>query len=323
MCGIWRVKPRDPVSIDHLNCVFSDPYLSSRLTHINITGGEPLQHPDISGIASILNSFCPLLQEVSLNTSGLNPREIERIPEFRQVLKGSVFLNVTLSIDGIGALHNRIRGVKTAWSSVVHSLTRIQDFASTRKDLKPLINFTISRDNCNRQAILDIIQFSRQAKIDLSLTYGAVNDLYLRNNDSKMLRFTLEPEDRAALSVTLVELLDDAGFSGTQKHFFHMLIQMLRGQKRNTACVYQNYGVFLDLDGSVYPCGTAKHLSYGKLPEQSFEEIYAGANGDQIRSKLMSGVCPNCPSNSYYGLAKGVWLEVLRNSRGNNKTRKY
>jgi sulfatase maturation enzyme AslB (radical SAM superfamily) len=282
-----------------------------------------MQHPDLSGLVDLLNLYCPKLLEVSINTSGLNPTEMEKILEIRESLKSGVFLNVTLSIDGVGELHNRIRGVKSAWSNVLVSLSMLRESIGYRNDCRVLINYTISRDNHHREAIFEIVKFAREAKLDLSLTYGAVNDLYLRNDNASQLRFTLQSDERQALSATIEELLEDSGFTRTQKHFFRMLISMLHGEQRSSGCVYQSNGIFLDLDGTVYPCGTSKRLAYGKLPQQSFEEIYAGKHGERIREELIRSVCIGCPSNSYYGLAKGVWLDVLRAARAPNKLRNH
>jgi MoaA/NifB/PqqE/SkfB family radical SAM enzyme len=313
MCGIWRTPNRPPVSIECLAQVFSESYLSANLTHINVTGGEPLHHPDLRGLARLFSSRCPALREVSINTSGLNPVDMEQIPPFREALLQSVLLNITVSVDGIGVLHDRIRGVKDAWKHTSESIDRALAIAQNFEQVSVQINCTISRDNYD--AIDSVIRFARERQIALSLTYAAVNDLYLRNDDPMHGRFTLTDGHQAALAGYLDNLQENEAFPATQRHFFRMLSGMLRGQPRSSPCVYQSKGIFLDLDGTVYPCGTARALPYGKLPEESFEAIYCGPKGDKIRCELQARFCPGCPTNSYYGLADGVWLEVLRAQR--------
>lgn len=313
MCGIWRTPNRPPVPLERLARIFAESYLSANLTHINVTGGEPLHHPDLAGIASLFSRRCPALREVSINTSGLNPEDMDQIAPFREALPNGVFFNVTVSLDGIGALHDRIRGVKHAWEHTLESIDRALAMARNAERMSVHINCTLSRDNHN--AVGPVTQFAREHNIPLSLTYAAVNDLYLRNNDGKHARFILLDDHQTALASSLDRLQEDEEFPATQRHFFRMLSGMLRGQPRSSPCVYQSKGIFLDLDGTVYPCGTAHALPYGKLPEESFEAIYSGPTGDEIRRALQARFCPGCPSNSYYGLADGVWLDVLRAQR--------
>jgi MoaA/NifB/PqqE/SkfB family radical SAM enzyme len=128
-------------------------------------------------------------------------------------------------------------------------------------------------------------------------------------------RFELSPEQSAEVASLLDDLQDDAGFPLTERNYYEMLAGMLRGGDRSCRCVYQTRGVFLDLDGVVYPCGTAASLPYGRLPDESFADIYLGARGDAVRRQLLRDHCPACPTNSYHGLADGVWLRVLKRRR--------
>ena len=313
MCGIWRTPGRPPFPVERLALIFAESYLSSDLTHINVTGGDPLHHPDLPDIANIFSGRCPALREVSINTSGLKPTDIEKILPFREALPTGVFLIATVSVDGVEGLHDRIRGVKHAWESTLASIDRALAIADKVENFAVHINCTLSRDN--HQAVDSVVRFARERQIPLSLTYAAVNDLYLRNNNAHSVRFTLSDDHQATLANSMDRLQDDKEFPATQRHFFRMLGSMLRGQPRSSPCVYQSAGIFLDLDGTVYPCGTARTLPYGKLPADSFEEIYSGPNGAEIRRQLQARHCPGCPSNSYYGLADGIWLDVLKAER--------
>jgi MoaA/NifB/PqqE/SkfB family radical SAM enzyme len=315
MCGIWRTPKREPASTELLRKIFAEPFFASGLTYINVTGGEPLKHPDLPGLADLFNQTCPGLREVSTNVSGLNPIELEQITPFRRTLREDVFLNVTVSLDGIGATHDRIRGVKEAWSNTLQSINRACELAAEHEKMAVMINYTISQGNHTADAIGPVVRFANDLKIQFALTYGAANDLYLRNDDSQRARFLLTDEQRVELAYYLDDLQEGAEFPPTQLHFFRMLNGMLRGQPRSSACVYQTRGIFLDLDGTVYPCGSAREHPYGRVPKESFETLYTGPNGVEIRRELRARVCPSCPTNSYYGLADGVWLDVLKEQR--------
>ena len=313
MCGVWRSEPRADMEPDFLRRLARSEHLLSGIRHVNITGGEPLLHGEFSSFASILGDSFQQLREVTISTSGLNVAEMDQLSPFRERLPEDVHLNLVISMDGVGELHGRIRGVDCAWEKAVESLDRALVIADTFDALAVSINCTISREN--HDAIGPAIQFARDRGTAISLTYAATNDLYLRNDGPKHGGFRLVDAEKEALAHYLRGLLGDESFPVTQRHFLRMLCGMLRGEPRSSPCVHQSMGVFLDLDGSVYPCGTAGHLRYGKLPDEPFSVIYRGREGRRIRRDLLAHVCPSCPSNSYYGLADDVWLEVLQTQR--------
>lgn len=313
MCGIWEREPRNPIEPEHLAHILADASLSGGLTHVNVTGGEPVDHPRFSGIAEVLSSGCPRLQEVNVNTSGLAAkRTIAGIKVFREHLDPRISLIATVSLDGIGKLHDRVRGVKGAFAQTAEAISGCVAFADSTPGVRIHLNCTISR--ANYEGVKDVMEWARRRDIGLTLTAAATNDLYLGNGRYRA-RFELNSDQSAELARLLDALQDDDSVPLTERNYYEMLAGMLSGKDRSCGCVYQTHGVFLDLDGTVYPCGTAGDLPYGRLPDESFSEIYYGERGERVRRELQTRYCPACPTNSYHGLADGVWLKVLKKRR--------
>lgn len=313
MCGIWQRPPRPPLEPGRLAQVLADPLLSGSLTHVNVTGGEPVDHPAFPEIASTLSAGLPSLVQVNVNTSGLAAeRTVAGVEAFRRSLDPRVEMMATVSLDGIGKLHDRIRGVKGAFEETSRAVEGCVEVSQRLPGLEVHLNCTIS--HANLDGVGEVLAWARARGIGLTLTAAASNDLYLGNVRYRA-RFGLTGRQREELARLLDGLRDDDVIPRTERHYYEMVAGMLRGGDRSCDCVYQSHGVFLDLDGLVYPCGTAGELPYGRLPEESFEEVYLGPKGDEVRRALMRGYCPSCPTNSYHGLADGVWLEVLRKGR--------
>jgi MoaA/NifB/PqqE/SkfB family radical SAM enzyme len=315
MCGIWKHPLRPPMSPSLLTEILSQNGFGEHLRYINMTGGEPVNHPEFGQLATVFSETCPALREVSINISGLDPDLTEQqVPVFREKLDPGIALQFTISLDGVGELHDRIRGSKGAFERTKDSIRRCKQLIHDGLDIDLRLNCTISRNNS--QGMSGVIGFARAENIPVAVTYAATNGLYLRNQGRTAV-FEMDHVHRDQFRADLIQLRYDSSFPRTDRHYFSMIQTMMDGNPRPCGCVFQTRGVFLDLDGQLYPCGTAPDLAYGKLPEESFQEIYFGSRGDEIRSELLSRYCGKCPTNSYHGLADDVWLDVLREGRRN------
>ena len=313
MCGIWKRTPRTPLSPATLARILADGYLSGSLTHVNVTGGEPCRHPEPRALLAALSDGCPSLREVNVNVSGLDPESTTAaVPQFRAGLADRIDLVVTFSLDGVEGGHERVRGVKHAFKKTMASVRWCREFAAGARRMRVLLNCTVSRANLSDARA--VISLARELDIGLSLTFAASNGLFLSNLGMRG-RFEVTEGAAGPVAKLFGECAADEGFPPTERHYYAMAARMAAGEPRIGACVYQNRGVFLDLDGTVYPCGTAPDLPYAKLPDEPFEPAYRGPRGNAVRAALKARHCLGCPTNSYHGLADGVWLEVLKARR--------
>jgi len=232
--------------------------------------------------------------------------------DFRRALAPTMAMQVTISLDGVGRIHDRIRGVHGAWERATTTLEGCRQLIQQGASIRLALNCTVSRDNCS--ALAELLAFASDRKLHITFTYAAHNDLFLRNK-GKSYRFDMSAEQTQSVLAFLRTLTNHPSIRATDIHYYDMLTQMLEGRVRGCACVYQNQGVFLDVDAMLYPCGTAADLPYGSMLDSSFEELYFGPNGDGVREQLRLRYCPSCPTNNFHGLADGVWLAVVRRER--------
>jgi MoaA/NifB/PqqE/SkfB family radical SAM enzyme len=322
MCGIWRSIPRKPLNADMLQKILSDKSFSTSLSYINLTGGEPFLHPELSSFAKCLSVYCPNLREVSINTSGLVPKLCqEKTLDFYKNLLFHVKLIATVSVDGTEQIHDKIRGVRGAFKLSLETLTRLRDLSQCYDNFEVQANLTIS--NINYKTIEDVIELFENIGINFSITYATTNDLYLKNTEFNK-KFELNINQKKDL-ITLVERLINGNFrklSNTNKHYLNMLKSYLKNQIRMGPCIFQTKGIFLDLDGMLYPCGSVAKLSYGNLYKYPFKKVFARKKVRYIREKLQKQYCDNCISNSYHGLNNNVWLDALKAKRKSNVSKK-
>jgi len=129
-CGIWCSEPSllDPgveLAPEESERMFASIGRGS-VYFLNISGGEPTLREDL---VDIVESGARLLgpAHVHLPTNGLDPdRVLDAVTRILAVLEHrDAVLSVKPSIDGIGAVHDRIRGVEGNHEKVMETLRRL------------------------------------------------------------------------------------------------------------------------------------------------------------------------------------------------------
>lgn len=115
MCNIWQKKNEEQTLSPELF-----RYLPKNLKEINITGGEPFLHPEIVTITKQIAAACPKAR-IIFSTNGSCPEQITvALEKILQTIKN---IGVAVSLDGVGATHDFLRGVK---NSFIHAILTIR-----------------------------------------------------------------------------------------------------------------------------------------------------------------------------------------------------
>ncbi len=133
-CNIWRNKKKSVVSMPHYKSIIDD--LSSLGTfYFSISGGEPLLIADLEERVSYAKSKIPYVHFVS-NGYLLDAARAKSIA-------ATGVDEVSISIDGIGATHDRIRGQKGAFDHAVQAVKNLRAFAPR---VQVVVNSILSPD---------------------------------------------------------------------------------------------------------------------------------------------------------------------------------
>ena len=113
MCDIWQ----RPAGVEMPPAAYRR--LPPSLRVVNLTGGEPFLRRDLPEVVAAVRETCPRARLI-LSTNGLAlPRVRELAPRLADL---DPALAVRVSLDGIGAAHDRLRGVPGAFERARQSL---------------------------------------------------------------------------------------------------------------------------------------------------------------------------------------------------------
>ena len=255
-CDIWRkdcgpeLRPED------------FKRLPPGLRNINVSGGEPFLRDDLVEVVAALQGKYPGASIV-ISTNGLMPARIqENVRRMGRV-------GVRVSIDAIGELNDKIRGVKGAFALATETLDRLQ--AMGLKDLG--ISATISQYTAGDLRKLKEMADSRGIELVTNLVHSS--STYFGEHGDKL------PDRESAqrrLIETELEWLEEKELSSRRpKDWFRAyltsgIIDQLRGKRRKIQCYACKYLFFMDPEGNIYPCNIWPE-SLGNILRESYDEM--------------------------------------------------
>ncbi|CAN5311237.1 hypothetical protein BH09SUM1_BH09SUM1_14680 [soil metagenome] len=104
-----------------------------QFNHILFSGGEPVMRKEIVDIAKIFAKNNGLIS-VDMPTNGLLPKRVEEVASRMLDEIPNVLFTVGLSLDGLEATHNRIRGVPGNWTKSMETLRVIGELRRVRME---------------------------------------------------------------------------------------------------------------------------------------------------------------------------------------------
>ncbi|MBM3214328.1 radical SAM protein [Candidatus Poribacteria bacterium] len=162
---------------------FMDDLAAYKVPTVLFSGGEPLMRPDLFEIAEHARGV-GLRAVLSTNGTLIDDETADRI-------RDAGFTYAGISLDGIGAVHDRIRGVKGAFEDTLEGLRRVRD-----RGVRVGLRFTVHAKNV--QELPAIFELMAQESIPRCCIYH----LAYAGRGEKLSRYDLTPEEtRSALDL--------------------------------------------------------------------------------------------------------------------------
>mgnify|MGYP006296084177 CR=1 FL=1 len=134
MCNIWRQKDLPELALSDYQHIFAKDDWGF-IRSLALTGGEPTMRNDLPEIFQAVAQNCQNLAHVYLATSGLNTERtlgyVEQMLDFSQSNVPNLHtFQVQISVDGVGELHDKIRGVPGFFKRVQQTINGLRELQS-------------------------------------------------------------------------------------------------------------------------------------------------------------------------------------------------
>ena len=282
-CNVWREQFSKPeLTIEELGEIFYQ-LKEIKIKTIGLYGGEPLLRKDIGEVAKKAKKIVKGSRVLAI-TNGLLLKG-----KAQELLDGGVDF-VCISLDGIGEVNDKIRGVPGDYQKVIEG---IKELKRIDKKKKVKINIGTTLLSLNIYQVPQLINLARE--LDISWSFNLFdtspyhfknidNPSYLKKIDENLINETIEYIywARKKYPRTLVGI-DPVGLKFAEEY--------LKGKKPFFHCVLGYLRIYIDSYMNVYS-GCWAMPPVGNLRNDRLKNIL---NSSQYKERLMKMYELQCP----------------------------
>jgi MoaA/NifB/PqqE/SkfB family radical SAM enzyme len=216
---------------------------------ITLGGGEPFLRPDLPEICGIFYRLSGT-GKFSIPTNCLLPDLIET--QVKKILDTlPIKLKVVLSLDGIGEVHDNIRGVKGNFERFLETYGKLAEISKKNEQLQVSINSTISDKNMDN--VKAIIEFIDQRP---NIRYHTLEVIRGSFDKSKIKTLDLEQYDKMFKQVlfTSKTLARDPAHKLFYSYYHGLARRIMKHKRQVVPCRSAAFSPMIDAWGNVYLC---------------------------------------------------------------------
>lgn len=297
-CNIW-MKRENELTIDEWDKVLAS--LGKAPYWFTISGGEPLMYPHVVELAELAYRHCAP-GVINIPTNAILPFIPERVERIAKACPESQLI-INLSLDGVGAKHDYIRGIPGNFAKFEERLSQLLSLRKSLKNLTVGIHSVVSVFSVGH--LDELMAYADRSGADQFITEIAEPRVEL---DTVGLPITPKPEDYSKAIDRLIAYVESKRFSGVARVTeairveYYKLVKRILDEKDQVIDCYAGWAsAQIYADGTVWPC-CVRADKIGNLRDHryDFKEIWFGNKIKEVRRSIAAKEC-HCPlANASY-----------------------
>lgn len=286
MCLIWQQKKDHEISAEELRDVLDEPVFS-KVDNIGVTGGEPTLRKDLPEIFRVIARRRPRVAHASMITNAIREKIVEeQVLECARICREEgVGFSVMVSLDGLGEVHDTVRGRAGNFASALGCLERFRS-----EDISTSFGCTITKSNVSH--------------VDDLLDWAEGNGFYGRFRVAEFIdRLYNAPQADFIRSFNELERYHLGLFfyraateyepsSAVQKTYRSIRGMLAEGKPRTTGCPYHHDTVILTSRGELLYCSPKSPNLGSILQRGTAGKVYFG--NLRKRQEIRQQHCDDC-----------------------------
>jgi len=295
-CFYDKTKERRLLNLREIDMISKS--INGNLLWLLLSGGEPFLHPDIEKICRIfyVNNKPSY---ITIPTNGFLEEVI--IEKVKLILKRcpKSLVTIKISIDGIGDVHDELRGLKGSYERAMRTLRHLITLKNDFENLSVGVNSVYFSKNENDSLALynKLREMQGLDSVTHSLIRGSIRsdfkDIdrlkyqsfvnFINSDIDKIIRSNKDMIFRQKLAADIMHK--------------EIILDVLKTNKRQIPCYAGKIAIVLTEDGTLYPCELLSS-SYGNLRDYNYN-IYQILKTNRAHSinkiiKSSCNICDNC-----------------------------
>jgi Fe-coproporphyrin III synthase len=268
MCNTWQYPSRkeDEFTTEIVRKI------PDGLKFINITGGEPFLREDLEEIIAVA------LTKTKRLVISSNGYYTDRM--FSLAQKFGKRVGFRISLEGLPAANDELRGIKDGFDHGLRSLVTLHDIGI--RD----IGFGITVSDHNVADMIELYRLANAMGLEFA-TATTHNSFYFHKYDNT----NVDREKIArAFEIISAELLKTNRLKNWFRAYFNMgLANRVRGGRRPLPCEVGKDVFFLDPFGNIMPCnGSDAPMIMGNLHDYDFDTIWHSHDAQTVRTQVQN-----------------------------------
>ena len=294
MCYAWHKQDAyQELSVQDIKRIFSDKLLSASVEIVNLTGGEPTLRHELVDIIDTLVTTCVHLKRIDISTNGINTEQVvDKVEQaLALLLPHKVNLSVCVSVDGVGEVHDSVRGTQGAFVRIDRTIDELKDLLRLYPTFGLGLNLTISKKNYLH--LRKAFEYSVHKSLGMSFTLAALSEIGVESIQVRD-NFELPVESKEGVVAFIEFLLVENKIHADYARF---LLQWLKVGKRQGPCAFRKgESLLCEPNGSMYLCGNFREFLLGNVLKEDFNALFRQRKDF---SHDYAKRCAQCNSNCY------------------------
>jgi radical SAM protein with 4Fe4S-binding SPASM domain len=289
MCDNWKRPPTEELAPEEFS------KLPKSLRYINLSGGEPFLRDDLAEIVQVLHTSLNK-PKIDISTNGFLTDKIE--VQMKKILSIGARVGVRISVDGIGARHDQVRGTKGAYDKAIASVKLLQ-----KMGLKDL-GIGCVASNYNIDQLQEVVKLAKRLKVDFMCAGVVQNSELTFSKNNKPIQDLAELK-RQLDYVATEQLKTFSPRNWVRAYIGSGLYYFASTGTRKIPCSAGISFFFMTPNGDIYPdmvCG----YKLGNIKTESFEEIWFSDHATEFRNKLND--ISQCPTPCWMTCTVFPWM---------------
>jgi MoaA/NifB/PqqE/SkfB family radical SAM enzyme len=309
-CGIWKDKAEGPeLGAGRIGEVLKSP-LFERVETAWLTGGEPTLREDVGDISRAMTGSLPSLKTLGIATNALDPgRTLDRVAAMKEAASpGGQNLFVHISLDGVGEVHDRVRGKAGAFAAVLETIDGLIGIREGEPGSRLEIGLNCVIQPINVAGLDGLLAFAKERGLPLMFNVVLVTDQVYRNKDmEKALSFS--EDDRSKVVNFLDRIIPES--PAPFQYQYDIIRRVLAGGPRPRRCLTLYTTVNINADGSLIPCPAASDIFPRSVVEEAVDKLWTSSGARTMRDTIRREYCPTCMLSCSLGdsMPLGEWLK--------------
>ncbi|RDX37211.1 radical SAM protein [Vibrio campbellii] len=302
MCNVWNMDHSDEASaVEFLDFISDDIF--SEVKSVGINGGEVTLIPNLTDYIDAILKL-PKLKHLNIISNGFRGDELISALKhtYKKCKRKGVSFGVIISLDGVGEMHDNVRGVRNAFKKTMKTAEIIN---SNKENVCDSFELACTVIETNVEHIIELDRFCVLNKLNIKYRLGIENK---RIESDKLVKDFSLVENNNLQSVKelfhyLYRRTPLSDFKQKYKYFciFDWINSPDGNKKRRLGCDWMDRGITLDSRGEVYYCAV-ESKSLGSLREsnKSGKDIFFDKTNLSYRESIVNSRCNTC-IHDYYG----------------------